>query len=96
MLSLGMLLKSASIVQVINTAAKPAPKDRAGVLPINSAGRKAAMAITHQGKKKPLAKVNIRMMKNSMVVSILMMFRHAELVSAPHMQSVRPACGNVL
>jgi hypothetical protein len=65
MLSLGTVLNSARTVHTINTPKKPAKNDFAGVLPINNAGKKAAIATTHQGRKYPLAKVNIRMMKNS-------------------------------
>lgn len=65
MLSLGMDLKSAIAAHTMNTAENPAKKDLAGVLPMNNAGKKAAIATIHQGRKYPPAKVNIRMMKNN-------------------------------
>jgi hypothetical protein len=81
-LSLGTVLKSARIVQTINTPAKPDQNDLAGVLPINNAGKNAAIATTHQGKKYPLANDNISMMKNSIVVFLINKYRHAETSSA--------------
>lgn len=50
-LSFGIDLNKAIAAQTINTAEKPAKKDLAGVLPINSAGKNAAIATTHHGRK---------------------------------------------
>jgi hypothetical protein len=62
-----MLLSSANTAHTINTAPNPDQNARPEVLPISSAGKKAAIVIPHHGKRKPDANDRMRMIRNSIV-----------------------------
>jgi hypothetical protein len=63
-----MLLNRANTIHTINTARKPDQNACPGVLPVKKAAEKAAIATTHQGKKKPLANDNMSIMRNNIIL----------------------------
>jgi hypothetical protein len=66
-----MLLNKAKTIHTINTAKKPDQKACPGVLPAKKAAENAAIATTHQGKKKPLANDNMSIMRNNILFYFL-------------------------
>lgn len=60
-----MLLSNANIVHAMNTAPKPDQNETPEVLFMSSAGKKAAIATAHQGKRNADAKDKISMIRNS-------------------------------
>lgn len=65
MFSFGMLLSKANAAHTTNKAAKPEQNACNDVLPIKNATKKAIMAATHHGEKKPQTKDKISMIKNN-------------------------------